>query len=183
MSRQPIPFHTEDVSALARALKAELAKFVEPPGHVELLNVLARATGFRNFQHLRAQAEACRRLENPAPPPAAAPVDFIKVARIARYFDPAGRLMRWPSKHSHRLPCLWVLWSRLAPTRIWSEAEISRDLQAQHDFGDPALLRRELCDQGLMVRTPDGREYRRIATAPPEEALALIRHLKARMAA
>ena len=191
MSREIIPFHADDVSALARALKRELSRHDEEtnpagrkaPGHVELLNMLARATGFRNFQHMRAQADARDRLDHPAPPPVEPVVDYVRIERLARYFDVGGRLTRWPGKHSDRLPCLWVLWSRLEPRRVASEAEINAALNAEHLFGDYALLRRDLVDLGMMVRTADGREYRRVEKAPPAEAVALIRHLSARRAA
>lgn len=181
MSRTLIPFHADDVSALARALKGELAKFDHAPGHVELLNVLARSTGYRNFQHMRAQNEARERLEQPATVEAA--IDYARLGRLARYFDANGRLTRWPGKHSPRVTCLWVLWSHIAPRQVYSEAEINAVLNAWHLFGDHALLRRDLCDTGLMVRTPDGREYRRVEQAPPAEAVALIRHLAARQVA
>ncbi|WP_339037370.1 DUF2087 domain-containing protein [Bradyrhizobium symbiodeficiens] len=52
-------------------------------------------------------------------------------------------------------------------------------LNRQHAFADDALLRRALCDHGLVFRTADGREYRRIERRPPTEATALLRHLKA----
>ncbi|NVO13789.1 MAG: DUF2087 domain-containing protein [Rhodoplanes sp.] len=183
MSRQIFPYVADDMSALARALKGELARAEKAPGHVELLNMLARAAGCRNFQHFRAQAEARDRLENP-PPPATPepPVDFLRIERIARYFDADGRLTRWPGKHSDRLPCLWVMWSRLPARVVLSEPEVNQVLKGGHLFGDHVLLRRELVDLGLVTRTPDGREYRRVEQAPPADARALIRHLAARRA-
>ncbi|HYD64129.1 DUF2087 domain-containing protein [Azospirillum sp.] len=181
MSRTPLPFCADDISALARSLRAQLAERTDPPGHVEWLNMLARATGHRNFQHFRSRAEAQERLENvPPPEPAEPPVDPAKILRIARCFDETGALARWPGKHSERLPCLWVLWSRLAADRVLSEPEINDFLTAHHRFGDYALLRRDMCDQGMLTRTRDGREYRRVERRPPADALALIRHLKAR---
>lgn len=183
MSRELIPFETDDLSALARALEGELARAGSGPvGHVVMLNMLARATGYRNFQHLRAQQEARGRLENPAPKTPAPPVDFRKVERLVRYFDEAGRLTRWPGKQSERVACLWVLWSRLPAREVLPEAEINRALQEAHLFGDHALLRREMVDLGMMARTPDGREYRRIEQAPPPDAKALIRALALRTA-
>lgn len=180
MSRQLLPFFADDMSALARSLKTELARSDHTPGHVELLNMLARSNGYRNFQHFRAQADARARLDDPPPAPVAAAVDYALVERLARYFDAGRRLTRWPGKFSHRLPCLWVLWSQLPPKHAFNEAEISRALQALHLFGDHALLRRELCDRGLMTRTADGSEYRRLERQPPADALALIRHLAGR---
>jgi hypothetical protein len=181
MSRIPLPFYSEDISALARSLNGQLAHCEHTPGHVDLLNMLARATGCRNFQHFRAQSTARQRLA--APPPVAEPVDLVRVQRWLRHFDAEGQLLRWPGKFSDRQPCLWVLWSRLPPRQTFTEAEISRLLQEHHRFGDHALLRRELVDGGWMTRTADGRVYRRLERRPPPEALALIRYLSERQAA
>lgn len=108
MSKETLPFHAADISHIARSLRTQLAGTESTPGHVEMLNMLARSAGYRNFQHFRVQAQAQARLEQ-APPPAPA-IDFVKVGRLLRYFGPDGRWMRWPSKYSHQEPCLWVVW-------------------------------------------------------------------------
>ena len=181
MSRPTFPFAVDDMAALARGLERQLAEHDGPPGHVEMLNMLARAGGFRNFQHFRAQAEALDRLATPsvAPPP----LDTVRLGRITRYFDGDGRLLRWPGKASHRPDCLWVMWSRLPARLVMHEREINERVNAEHLFGDHALIRREMVDRGMMWRTFDGREYRRIEQAPPAEATALIRLLGDRRAA
>jgi len=180
MSRQLLPFHADDISALARALRGQIVSLDHPPGHVELLNMLARASGWRNFQHLRAQWEARQHLEAPPPPPLPMTVDHVRVRRTARHFDESGRLVRWPGKHSERQLCLWVLWSRLPAKAVMTEVEVNQALTDGHSFGDYALLRRWLCDWAMMTRTADGREYRRAEVRPPPEALALLDHLKVR---
>src|SRR5687767_13380669 len=111
MTRTTLPFATPDVSALAKTLSREIRALETPPGHVQLLNILARAAGHRNYQAMKAQHEAGERLA--APLPAAEPVDHRVVERTARYFDTAGKLASWPSKVSQQQLCLWVLWSRL----------------------------------------------------------------------
>ncbi len=173
MTRTALPFATKDVSALARSLQRELAAHDGAPGHVQLLNMLARAGGHRNFQHFRAQRAAADRLETP--PAAAEPVDHKRVERVARYFDGEGRLTAWPAKTIDQRLALWVLWAKFPPDTVMTEQQISAWLQDRHRFGDPALLRRELVQTGLMTRTLDCREYRRIERRPPAEALALIR--------
>jgi hypothetical protein len=181
MTRTVFPYTAQDVSALARALNRELDAQGHKLGHVEMLNLLARSAGFRNFQHFRAQHDAGDRLAHaPAPVPA---IDHQRVERVARHFDSGGSLLRWPSKASHAELGLWVLWSRIPRGRELSETQINALLAGHHSFGDHALLRRALCDHGLMARTPDGRAYRRIEQPPPPEALALIRHLAPRLAA
>jgi hypothetical protein len=199
MSRTPLPLHVGDLSALAKSLRAQLAESQAVPSHLSLLNMLARASGFRNVQHLKAEHEAslaggragdaagptaaflaeptAAPLAEPAPAPADAPADLARLRKLIRHFDGEGRLIRWPGKFSLRLPCLWVMWSRLPAGRDMSEPEVNLCLHGQHLFGDPALLRRELFDNALVDRTPDGRKYRRLEKRPPAEALELIRQL------
>jgi hypothetical protein len=179
VSRTPIAFAAPDISAVARSLRSQLAGREAPPGHVELLNMLARSTGHRNFQHFRAQSLARDRLAADAAPAEAA-VDHRLVERVAGHFDREGRMLRWPGRTSHQQLCLWWLWAGFPAGRSLCEAEVNAHLKARHLFGDHAILRRSLCDAGLLARTPDGRVYRRVERRPPPEATALIRHLKAR---
>ena len=81
---------------------------------------------------------------------------------------------------SHQLLCLWVMWSRIPARKTFTEREISALLNGLHTFGDHALLRRELFDRGLMERSADGREYRRLERKPPDEAVVLISRLGGR---
>ncbi len=178
MSRTLLPFHSDDISALARSLKGQLANCEFQPSHFELLNMPARAGGYRNFQHYRAQLAARDGLESRSAAPEPEPVDFVRVKRPPRMFDPAGKLAHWPSKRSQQEPFLWVIWSRLPARQVLSEKEINLLLNDNHLFGDHPLLRRWLCDYGMMIRTRDGREYRRVEKRPPAEALEVIRQLR-----
>ncbi|MDY0042927.1 MAG: DUF2087 domain-containing protein [Desulforhabdus sp.] len=174
MSKTPLPFHSDDISALVRSLKGQLLNRESEPSHLELLNMLARAIGYRNFQHYRAQLAARAQLEDHHPAPEPEPVDFVRIKRLMRIFDDAGRLTRWPAKRSQQELCLWVIWSKLPARRVLTEKEINGLLNDYHLFGDHALLRRWLCDYGMMIRTRDGREYRRVEKHPPAEAIELI---------
>jgi len=143
--------------------------------------MLARSAGFRNYQHFRAQAEARERIESHELPQPA--VDYVEIQRLSRHFDAKGRLQQWPGKQSQRIQCLWVLWSRIPARKVFSESELNQLLKANHQFGDPALLRRELFDNRMVSRTADCREYRRIERRPPPEVVALIHHLELRRTA
>ena len=176
MSRTAIPFQTSDISGLARSLRAQLANHDAVPGHVELLNMLARSIGCRNFQQLRAQTATAQKLAVAAAEP---PPDQRATERARRCFAPDGRLMRWPAKRGDQVLALWALWSRLPGRQSFTERGISDLLRTLHDFGDPALLRRELYAFGLVSRTIDGRDYVRIEQRPPADAAALIAQLKA----
>lgn len=175
MTRSVFPFYAGDISALAQSLNSQLAGYDHTPGHLELLNMLARAVGSRNFQHFRAQSIAEKKLLRREEPPAA--IDYVELRRLSSYFDVNGRWLRWPRKFSHQEPCLWVLWSKLPPRQTLSEREINELLLAHHRFEDPALLRREMKERKMVCRTLDGREYRRVERKPPQTALALIRLL------
>lgn len=180
MSKLIIPFTTPDISALAKSLRAQLAELGHAPSHVEMLNLLAKAAGHANFQHLRANAAAEGRLaEQPADPPA----DHVRIEKVLRHFDQDGRMLRWPGKTSHQDLCLWAIWSRIPADTRMSEPEINEIIRDAHHFGDHAILRRTLVDLKMLARTPDGRLYRRIEKAPTPDAAALIAALSQRRAA
>jgi hypothetical protein len=176
MSRVQIPFVVDDISALARSLSRQLADAGSSAAHTELLNMLARSAGFRNFQHYRAQHDAHAALERPAAPPPPE-VNLARLRRVIRAFGPDGTLLRWPSKLSEQTLCTWVMWSRVPPHRTFTERELNGILAELHAFGDHALIRRELVNHRLMTRPADCSAYQRIEREPPPEALALIRHL------
>ena len=176
MSKDATPLFVGDISPFARSLRRSLEGLEHIPGHVEMLNLLAKAGGFRNFQHLKAQHQAHMSLDEPKQP--RAEVNYKLVKRLVRFFDQEKRLVRWPKKFSERLVCLWVMWSRLPARTTLTEREISERLESWHLFGDYALLRRELVDRGMVERTPDGRQYKRLETEPPPEAVALLEHLR-----
>ncbi|MCK0209671.1 DUF2087 domain-containing protein [Starkeya koreensis] len=179
MPRTVLAYEAPDISALARTLHQGLAALERTPGHVELLNLLARGAGFRNFQHMRADAQARDRLETPPEPPAP-PADHARCEKALRLFDPSGRLARWPKKRNQQILCLWLLWSRLPAGETFPERRMNELLNAEHLFGDHALLRRELIEFGLFRRTPDGREYSRIEREPPPEMGKLASLLRQR---
>lgn len=176
MSKDHIPLATPDISAFARQLAQQLQQAGAVPSHLSLLNMLARATGFRNFQHLRAAHGAGLRLATPPPPPE--PVDHRLVERAANQFDAAGRLRQWPSRQSVQDLCLWPLWARLPAGVSLSEREITRLLAAMNLFDDPAILRRTLVTQGFVRRNPEGTDYHRIEQRPSAEGRALIARLQ-----
>ena len=170
MPRTAIALPIADLSVFARRLRTELAAHHGAPGHLELLNMLARSAGYRNVQHLRAGGAA----QAPGPARPTPATDPRRIARIAGHFGPDGRLMRWPGRTGHQALCAWVLWTRLPADTALDERGISDWLSLQHDFGDPALLRRTLVDMHLLSRTRDGRDYRRVEGNPPADLAPLL---------
>ena len=175
MTRIPHSLALPDSGAAARSLARDLAASPDQPGQLSLMNMLARATGFRNLQHLKASASAEDRLMQPAAMP-----DQTRVAQALRHFDAAGRLQSWPARTWLQELCLWALWSRLPPDQTLTERQFSARLTTLHSFDDPAILRRTLWEMALITRTNDCHDDRRAEEPPPPEALALIRAVKAR---
>jgi hypothetical protein len=64
-----MPLHVGDVSDFARTLRRQLDAMQRTPGHVEMLNLLARAGGYRNIQHLRAHRAAAEARRHRPPTP------------------------------------------------------------------------------------------------------------------
>jgi hypothetical protein len=209
MTRTVVPYAAPDLSALARTLERALADHQithgRLPGHVEMMNLLARGAGKRNLQQLQADAagaEPVSAAASPAPPAsdawfdapelldpattpnaeAMAPRLSERAARTLKCFDSSGRLTRWPPKLSQQRLAMWVLWTRFDARRVYTEAEVNRVLKAWHVYGDHATLRRELIDHQLMTRKSDCSEYRKTPQWPDEEAKGLLRALRERQA-
>ena len=175
MPREAVSFVVPDLSAFARSLSRALAERDETkkPGHVEMLNLIARAAGHRNVQALQAS------LRSPSAPLAAEdrtpPLPLSENARRAlKQFDSRGRLVRWPSKYSIQKLAMWVLWTRFDSRRVYSEKEVNAVLMAANTFGDHVTLRRELVDHHLLTRKSDCSEYRKLPARPEAEARALL---------
>lgn len=175
MTRTPIPLIAEDLTEFSRALARQLGD--ASPSHLSLMNMLARAAGFQNLQHMRAIQAAGRRAAAERPETMA---DARAVARAEGQFDAQGRLKQWPARQAVQTLALWALWAALPPERIMDEREVNARLGEEHLFGDPATLRRTMIAAGLLTRNTDGSDYRRIERTPPAEAKALIRAVTAR---
>lgn len=175
MTRILQPLAIADLSDFAKLLQRQLDQDAKPC-HLSLLNMLARAGGFQNFQHLRAQTAAADRIS-------AVPViaDMKRVEAALRYFTAQGQMQSWPAKTQLQHLCLWGIWSRL-PVRIeMSERQISAELNLWHRFGDAAILRRTLVELRLICRTADCSSYRRVEREPDATAAALIHALHLRI--
>ena len=188
MSHAPLSFVVPDASPFARslgqALKLRHDQGQPPPGHVELLNLIARALGHRNLQSLQAQG---RRALAPLPEPPLALEDrppALPLSDNARkalmQFDSRGRLIRWPHKFSVQKLAMWVLWSLFDGRRVYTEREVNEVLKAANAFGDHVTLRRELINHRLMSRKSDCTDYRKLAAVPDDEARALLQAWRAR---
>jgi hypothetical protein len=175
MPRTPVPLSVADSAAFVRALGDALRlRHVTKPvpaGHVELLNIVARAAGFRNFQALKAKAAETGPIERTpqVKPDVSDPGPLSDHARKAlQVFDHSGVLTRWPVKYSVQSMVMWALWAQFDAKRSYTEREVNAVLKKAHGFGDHATLRRELINHRLMSRTSDCRDYRKLPARPDE---------------
>jgi hypothetical protein len=170
----PTPLVVADLSRFARALGRALAERhaagEAPPGHVALLNLIARAAGHRNVQALKA-----------APPPVAAPAAAAAPSALSDnarkalgHFDAEGRLVRWPVKFSVQKLVMWTMWTRFDAGRVYSESEVNAILKGAQTFDDHVTLRRELINHRLLTRKSDCSEYRKLPARADDEARALL---------
>jgi hypothetical protein len=196
MTRTALPYSAPDLSALARllerALDDHLATHGKLPGHVEMMNLLARGAGHRNLQVLQAATPPAAAEVAPidawfdapvivedAPVPVPAPAPLSAHAKKAlEHFDAAGRLERRPLKLSVQTLAMWVLWTRFDARRVYTEAEVNHILKGWHLYGDHVTLRRELIDHRLMTRKSDCSEYRKLPLEPDDEVRALLQALR-----
>lgn len=182
MPRTALPLALPDVAAFARQLGRSLDERhrdkLEPPGHVELLNLIARAAGHRNFQALKAAPPAPT-----APPPLASTADDEAAATPALsdnarkalgHFDQRGRLMRWPVKRSVQRLCMWPLWTLFDAKRKYSEAEVNAVLKSANLFFDHVTLRRELINDQLLARESDCSLYWKLPARPDDETRSFL---------
>jgi len=187
-ARERTPLLVPDLSAFAKNLRERLAERLlqgeGPPGHVEMLNLLARAAGHRNVQALQAAARqatarpdttAAMRWHGPRDPLLTPTAD-----RVLRNVDPQGRLLRWPHKRAEQVLALWCVWMAFDGKRRYSEREVNEVIHQRHAFGDHCLLRRELVEADLLARTPGGEQYRKLPARPSDEAAALLRAVRRR---
>lgn len=175
MTKTPIELRVDDLTPFTRSLAKQLGDI--SPSHLTLMNMVARAAGFQNVQHMRSISAAAKRLERPSEDHL---MDARSVERCLHQFDQAGRLTRWPSKRSVQTLALWALWAEFPAGASLSEEEANEILARQHSFGDPATLRRTMIACGLMSRKNDGSQYRRVEQKPPIDAKAVIRAVSIR---
>ena len=200
MTRTALPYSAPDLSALARLLERAILDHQTThgrlPGHVEMMNLLARGAGHRNLQALRATTEStpppmstaqiaadpwfdAPSIAEPAEaPPPKAPALSAHAKKALEHFDASGRLERWPLKLSVQRLAMWVLWTRLDARRVYTEPEVNRILKGWHLYGDHVTLRRELIDHRLMVRKSDCSEYRKLPLEPDDEVRGLLQALR-----
>ncbi|NWJ22846.1 DUF2087 domain-containing protein [Rhizobium sp. RM] len=178
MPRSLLSMEVADLSTFAKSVREQINRLGHQPSHVEMLNLLSRAAGFRNVQHLRATRS--NPVEGLAPVIGMLPApNESRVLKSSRLFDRDGRLVQWPARRSQQELCLWYLWSKIPAGQRFTEKQFSNLLNELHLFGDAAMLRRDMFGLGLVRRNRDGSDYQRIEQKPPPELPLLLRAVNA----
>ena len=193
-----IPYAVADISTLAKSLRASLDGVEKLPGQVQMLNWLAKAAGYQNYQSLVAKSVSLRARSNSVDAVGSLS-DIAVVAKLARpkapnieldielsahaakaltQFDIDGKLMRWPHKFTVQRIAMWGLWIRFDSKRKYSEKDVNSVLNAWHLFGDHATLRRELVNMDLLARKADCSVYWKQPQQPSDEIQAFLRSLR-----
>lgn len=90
-------------------------------------------------------------------------------AELKNFVDAEGRLRQWPTKQKLQLLAIPALAEAIPSGQRFTEREVNELLNRYHTFGDPALLRRLLCDMGYLARERDGSVYWRVAQQEASE--------------
>jgi hypothetical protein len=164
MPRDMISLTIDNLSVFTKTLRNTLKQHDILPGHATMLGLVAKAAGYDNFRHLKADG-----------PPSSTyvPTKKKRMERAMRVFE-NGIMTRWPKQTSVQGLCMWVFWAALTAREDMTEKQVNALLNARHSFKDHALLRRSLVDHKMVTLALDGSNYRRIEQAPPEDAAFLI---------
>ncbi len=191
-----VPFTVADISALAKSLRTAFASAEKVPGQVQMLNWLAKAAGYQNYQsllvHSGQRSATAETVANPSAQLVAATERAkLKVpkteldaslsahgAKALTQFSVDGKLTRWPHKFVVQRIAMWGLWIRFDSKRKYSEKDVNSVLNAWHLFGDHATLRRELVNMDLLARKPDCSVYWKQPQQPSDEIQAFLRALR-----
>ncbi|MFN8529516.1 MAG: coenzyme F420-0:L-glutamate ligase [Anaerolineae bacterium] len=87
-----------------------------------------------------------------------------QIEELRPMLNEQGQVTRWPSKPRQQKLVIAYLAETFEFGRDYTEREVNTALNAHHLFGDPALLRRELYEQGYLNREPNGSRYWRTNT-------------------
>ena len=99
-------------------------------------------------------------------------MDDLLLNEIKSFIDSEGRLIAVPAKRKKQLIALCYIAERLPRGEVGNEKEVNALLNTYHTFGDPAWIRREFVEAGIMKRDAYGRSYEVVAA--PEEVRGLL---------
>jgi hypothetical protein len=87
-------------------------------------------------------------------------VTGVPDGELAKFLNADGRLRTMPRRPAVQAAALRFLLAKFDPVRTHTEREVNGLLLEWHLFGDPARLRRDMFEAGLLDRDLAGRAYR-----------------------
>lgn len=78
---------------------------------------------------------------------------------ITRFLDDSGKITQLAEKKKVRVAILTYLAEKFEANQNYTEKEVNTICDEWHTFGDYFILRRELIDNGLLCREPNGSRY------------------------
>lgn len=78
---------------------------------------------------------------------------------INRFLNADGKIIQISNKNRFKVATLSYLAEKFEESHDYTEKEVNEICDKWHTFGDYFLLRRELVDNGLLSREPDGSRY------------------------
>ncbi|MEG1777228.1 MAG: DUF2087 domain-containing protein [Clostridia bacterium] len=92
-------------------------------------------------------------------------------AEIRHFLTPEGKLTQCPSKRKKQICIAFYLAGKLDAEKTYTEPELNDAINAWTIFRDPATLRRDMVDLGLVTRENNGRAYALIPGEPNLERI------------
>jgi diamine N-acetyltransferase len=96
-------------------------------------------------------------------------MEVFDMSKINNYIDSLGKIKVWPSKRDVKIEVLKHIVKKIEYNRFYSEKEINKIIDDFHTFNDYFLLRRELVNNNLLIRTRSGSRYWRGDIYPTSE--------------
>lgn len=86
--------------------------------------------------------------------------DTVKMQEIiSQFLDEELRVKSWPARKDRKLAVLYYISTKFEEGVTYSEKEVNEIITKWHTFGDFFLIRRELIEENLLVRTNNGSRY------------------------
>lgn len=100
---------------------------------------------------------------------------------IKRFLNADGKIIQLPSKNRFRVATLSYLAEKFQKNRNYTEKEVNEICDQWHSFGDYFMLRRELVDNGLLCREPNGSCYWRTKKDQEDEDMSEIKNIESKL--
>ena len=92
----------------------------------------------------------------------------VNFSELRPFLNEKGQLIQLPAKHKKKLTAIYYLAGKVESGRTYTESEINDLLDKWSTIHDPATLRREMYNTGLLNRISDGSAYWKAEVIPTQ---------------